>query len=54
VGELADRLDSIVIRETSPDGQIMATQTNRNQVSLVFAPGAYRRYDEQMLASKSV
>ena len=52
MGELADRLDRMVIRETSPDGQIMATQTNRSQVVLVIHPGAYRAYDEQMLASE--
>jgi hypothetical protein len=49
MGELADRLDRVVVRETSPDGRIIATQVHRNQITLQFLPGAYWRYDESML-----
>lgn len=49
MGELADRLDRAVVRETSPDGRITATQAHRNQITLEFLPGAYWRYDEPAL-----
>jgi hypothetical protein len=49
MGELSDRLDRVVVRETSPDGRITATQVHRSQITLQFLPGAYWRYDESML-----
>jgi hypothetical protein len=39
MGESADRLDRLVVRESSPDGGITATQTNRNQITLEFRRG---------------
>jgi hypothetical protein len=52
MGELADRLDRVIVQETSPDGGITATQAHRNQITLQFRPGAYRRYDEPTLAGQ--
>lgn len=49
MGELADRLDRVIVQETSPDGRITATQAHQNQITLQFLPGAYWRYDEPML-----
>jgi hypothetical protein len=49
MGELADRLDRVIVQETSPDGRITATQTHRSEVTLQFGRGAYRRYTEAML-----
>src|SRR5262249_25283838 len=54
MGELADRLDRVIVQETSPDGRITATQAHRNQITLQFRPGAYRRYDEPMLEGQLI
>ncbi|MEV6843653.1 hypothetical protein [Actinoplanes sp. NPDC051411] len=51
MGELADRLERLTVRETSPDGQIAATR-DRNQVTLRFHEGAYRSYTESALAGQ--
>lgn len=52
MGELADRLDRVVVEETSPDGGIVATQIHRNQITLQFRRGAYRRYNEAALENQ--
>jgi hypothetical protein len=39
-------LDQVSAESHSPDGQITATLTGRDQVRLRFQRGAYRRYDE--------
>lgn len=52
MGELADRLNSLVVRETSSDGNITVTREHRNHITLGFRPGAYRSYDETTLAGQ--
>jgi hypothetical protein len=49
MGVMADRLDSMVVRAVSPDRKIEATVVSRDQVSLRFGAGTYRRYDERTL-----
>jgi hypothetical protein len=49
VGEIADRLDAMTIRVTSPDNNIAAKLWNRRQVDFRFRSGAYRSYDERGL-----
>lgn len=44
MGIMRDRLDNMVVRVASPDKQIIATLSNRDQVDVEFRPGAYRRY----------
>jgi hypothetical protein len=49
MGIMADRLDSMVVTANSPDGQVTATVSKREQVDIEFRRGAYRRYDERTL-----
>jgi hypothetical protein len=49
MGVLADRLDSMRVRASSPDGSITGELRDRTQVYLSFAPGSYRDYDEASL-----
>jgi hypothetical protein len=49
MGELADRLELISVRASSPDGGIEGTVRGRLQVDVRFAPGAYRRYTDSAL-----
>lgn len=43
-------LDRVSATTRSPDGQITATLTARDQATLRFQPGAYRRYRESELS----
>lgn len=49
MGSVADRLDSMVVTVSSPDGQITATLSNGDQVTFGFRPGSYERYPERTL-----
>lgn len=49
MGIVADHLDSLTVRVTSPDNQIMAQLANRTQVAFEFRPDRYRGYDERTL-----
>jgi hypothetical protein len=49
VGNVADHLDSLTVRVTSPDNRIMARLANRTQVTFEFRPGAYDEFDERTL-----
>lgn len=44
MGNVADNLDSLTVRVTSPDNKIMAQLTNRTQVTFEFRPGSYTDY----------
>ncbi|MGH3524437.1 MAG: hypothetical protein ACRDU4_16830, partial [Mycobacterium sp.] len=51
MGELADRLDALVVNATSLDRQITAAFGRRGtQIGVAFRTGAYRRYTEAELA----
>ncbi|MBO0870694.1 MAG: YbaB/EbfC family nucleoid-associated protein [Micromonosporaceae bacterium] len=51
MGELADRLDALVVSARSPDGRVEAVVGDRGTtVSVSFQPGVYRRYGETALA----
>jgi hypothetical protein len=52
VGVLADRLDSMQVTSTSPDGQIAGVLRNRTEVFIAFRPGSYGRYSESVLADQ--
>lgn len=49
MGELAEKLDALTVRVTSPDGQIKARLRNRSEVALKFHPEEYRMYKESVL-----
>ena len=49
MGVLADRLDRMRIRVTSPNGKITAELYDRTAVRLSFAPGSYRWYSERTM-----
>jgi hypothetical protein len=49
-GDLGERLRTLAVTGTSPDGAIRATVTGDNQLSLRFQPGTYQWYDERGLA----
>jgi hypothetical protein len=50
VGVLSDRLGAMQVRVISPNRQIAAELRNgSSEVSLSFAPGTYRRFDERTL-----
>ncbi|MGH8882453.1 MAG: hypothetical protein ACRD0P_34760 [Stackebrandtia sp.] len=46
MGIVADHLDSLTVRVTSPDNQITAQLANRTQVAFEFRPDCYRGYAE--------
>ena len=51
MAELADQLDRMVVEAASPDTKIRATSVGRaNSLEFAFSPGAYTRYDEDVLA----
>ncbi len=49
MGIMADRLNRMEVRVSSPDRWIEATLTNQDQVSVRFGYDAYRLYDERTL-----
>jgi hypothetical protein len=50
LGELARRLERIVVNAMSPDGCIHATVRGRLELGMSFAPRAYQQYTEGELA----
>jgi hypothetical protein len=52
VGELADRVDTMVIRASTPDGGITAELRGRDQLSLSFSDGLYRLFDDDAELSR--
>ncbi|MGH8791727.1 MAG: hypothetical protein ACRDXX_03670 [Stackebrandtia sp.] len=49
MGVIADRLDRMTVKVTSPDGHIKGKLADRDQVSVRFRPGSYVYYTEQAL-----
>ena len=49
MGDVADNLDSLVVRVTSPDNNIMARLTNRTQVTFEFRPDSFSKYEKSEL-----
>lgn len=49
MGIMADRLNSMVIRVSSPDGQIEGVLRDRDAVSVTFRGDTYRHYQERTL-----
>ena len=49
MGLVADHLDSLTVRVTSPDNRITAQLSNRTQVAFEFRPECYRDYSESEL-----
>ena len=54
MGVLSDRLDSMRVRASSPDGMIVGELRNRTEVYLSFVDGTYRRYGRQELEDQLV
>lgn len=52
MGVLADRLDTLQVAATSPDGLISGVLRNRTEVLIAFRPGSYGRYSEAALADQ--
>lgn len=52
MGILADRLDRMSVRVTSPDRSLAAELQGRTTVHLTLAPGVYRRIREPDLADR--
>lgn len=53
MGELAERLGTMVVTATSPDGQVSArVRGSAAAVEVTFSPGAYPRYREDGLARR--
>lgn len=46
---LRDRLSSLKVNVTSPDGQLKARLVGGNDLTLAFRPGTYRHYNERDL-----
>ncbi|MFD0558246.1 hypothetical protein FB566_3545 [Stackebrandtia endophytica] len=46
---LRDRLDSLKVNVTSPDGQIKARLVGGDDLKIAFRPGAYKQYGEREL-----
>ncbi|HZE39032.1 MAG TPA: hypothetical protein VE172_09510 [Stackebrandtia sp.] len=49
MGILADRLDAMVVRVSSPDGRIAGELRNRDDITVSFPAGGFRRYTERGL-----
>jgi len=49
MGIMADRLAALVVKATSPDGQIEGELRDNDALRLSFRPGAYRHYTEDGL-----
>lgn len=49
MGIMADRLAAMVVKATSPDGQIEGELRDNDALRLSFRPGAYRHYTEDGL-----
>jgi hypothetical protein len=47
MGELADRVDGMRIRVSTPDGGLTAELHDRDQLSLTFRDGLYRLFDHE-------
>lgn len=47
MGELADRVDSMRVRVSTPDGGLTAELRDRDQLSLTFRDGLYRLFDHE-------
>jgi hypothetical protein len=53
MGELADRLDRMIVEATSPDGKITSRVRGQGEtIDVAFQPGAYDRYRESDLADQ--
>lgn len=53
MGELADRLDRMIVEATSPDGKITSRVRGQGEtIEVAFRPGAYDRYHESGLADQ--
>lgn len=52
MGGLADRLDRMLVRVTSPDRSVTAELHGRTDVRLTFAPGVYDRSYQQDLEAQ--
>lgn len=52
MGHLADRLDSMLVTATTPDGTTFIELRGRTDVRISFAPGYYRHATESRLAGK--
>lgn len=49
MGDLADRLSTLRVTATSPDGGITATVSGGHQLNVTFRAGAYRGYRDSQL-----
>lgn len=54
MGVLSDRLDSMRVQASSPDGKVAGELRDRTQFYLSFVPGSYWSYDETTLEQQLV
>src|SRR5262245_41907786 len=52
MGVVADRTANLTIRVVSPDNQIRATMVGREDVTVAFRPGTYRKFTKDKLESQ--